>query len=402
MTSKQNDSTEPTQIKEGLMENANSRVKFSRTTLIVGAIIILVAVGLIPRLLQRAALAKETRELSVPKVSVVMPAPGKAGAGLLLPADIQPWVEAPIYARATGYLKRWLVDIGTNVKAGQFLAVIETPDLDQELDQARHQLTESEASLSLAKITAARYAELVKTASVSEQDNAEKQGDLALKTAGVSAARANVRRLEYLKSFSHVTAPFAGTITARNCDVGELIAAGNSKELFHLSQTNKLRIYVRVPQTNALSIKPGQSAELIIPEMPGHLFDAKVVCTAGQISDDSRTLLTELEVDNTQSKILAGCFGQVKFNSTKNESALTLPSNSVMFGAEGPHVALVTPDGKIELRNVKLGRNFGPTIEILAGVEMNDRVVSNPSESLTNGVTVSIVALANNKKGGLK
>jgi RND family efflux transporter MFP subunit len=402
MTSKQNDSIESTQIKEDLAETANLRMKFPRTALIVGAIIIFVAAGLIPRLLQRAALAKETRELAVPKVSVVMPAPGKAGAGLILPADIQPWVEAPIYARATGYLKRWLVDIGTNVKAGQLLAVIETPDLDQEHDQARHQLTESEASLSLAKITAARYAELVKTASVSEQDNAEKQGDLALKTAGVSAARANVRRLEYLKSFSHVTAPFAGTITARNCDIGELIAAGNSKELFRLSQTNKLRIYVRVPQTNALGIKPDQTAELMIPEMPDHPFSAKVVRTAGQISDDSRTLLTELEVDNKQGKILSGSFGQVKFINTKSESTLTLPSISVMFGAEGPHVALVTPDGKIELRNVKLGRNFGPTIEILAGVGINDRVVSNPSESLTNGVTVSIVALANNKKGGLK
>jgi len=402
MTSKQNNSIESTQIKKGEAGSANSRLKYSRSILIVGTIIILVAVGLIPRLLQRAALAKETRELAVPKVSVVMPAPGKAGSGLLLPAEIQPWVEAPIYARATGYLKRWLVDIGTNVKAGQLLAVIETPDLDQELDQARHQLVETEAALSLSKITAARYAELVKTASVSEQDNAEKQGDLALKTASVSAARANVRRLEYLKSFSHVTAPFAGTITARNCDIGELIAAGNSKELFHLSQTNKLRIYVRVPQTNALSIKPGQSAELIIPEMPDHPFDAKIVRTSGQISDDSRTLLTELEVDNKHGKILAGSFGQVKFINAKSELTLTLPSNSVMFGAEGPHVALVTPDGKIKLRNVKLGRNFGPTIEILTGVSPHDRVVSNPSESLTDGVTVSVVESVKNKKSELK
>ncbi len=402
MTSKQNNSIESTQIKEGLTETANSRVKFWRTALVVGAIIILVAAGLIPRLLQRAALAKETGELAVPKVSVVMPAPGKAGAGLILPAEIQPWVEAPIYARATGYLKRWLVDIGANVKAGQLLAIIETPDLDQELDQARHQLAESEALLSLAKITAARYAGLVKTASVSEQDNAEKQGDLALKTASVSAARANVRRLEYLKSFSHVTAPFAGTITARNCDVGELIAAGNSKELFHLSQTNKLRIYVNVPQTNALGVLSGQTAELLIPELPNHPFNAKVVRTAGQISDDSRTLLTELQVDNSSGKILAGSFGQVKFTNTKNEATLTLPSNSVMFGAEGTHVALVNPEGKIELRNVKLGRNFGQAIEILSGVGKNDRVVSNPSESLTDGITVSVIESAKNKKGELK
>ncbi len=391
MTSKQNDLIEAAQIKEDLSKASSSHFILKRTALGVGVIIILVAAGLIPRVIKRAALTKETHELAVPKVSVVMPAPGKAGDGLILPAEIQPWVEAPIYARATGYLKRWLVDIGANVNSGQLLAIIETPDLDQELEQARHQLAESEALLSLANITAARYSELVKTASVSEQDNAEKQGDLALKTASLSASRANVRRLEYIKSFSRVTAPFVGTITARNCDIGELIAAGNGKELFRLSQTNKLRIYVRVPQTNALGVTPGQTAELLIPELPNHPFNAKVVRTAGQISDDSRTLLTELEVDNTSGKILAGSFGQVKFTNTKNESTLTLPSNSVMFGAEGTRVAMVKPDGKIELRNVKLGRNFGQAIEILSGVDKNDRVVFNPSESLTDSTVVSVV-----------
>jgi len=377
---------------------ARSRMKMKPIALVIGAITVFVVAGLIPRLQQRAALEVETRELAVPKVSVVLPTPGKAGVELVLPAEIQPWVEAPIHARATGYLKQWLVDIGATVKAGQLLAVIETPELDQELDQARHQLTQSEAALSLAKTTAARYAELIKSASVSEQDNAEKQSDLALKTATVSAARANARRLEYLQSFSRVTAPFAGTITARECDTGELIAA-SGKELFRLSQTNKLRIYVRVPQTNALNIAPAQTAELLIPELPGSQFSAKVMRTAGKISDDSRTLLTELEVNNSNGKILAGSFGQIKFVSTKSGSTLTLPSNSVMFGAEGPHVALVSPGGKIELRNVKLGRNFGQTIEILDGVGMHERVVSNPFESLTNGTTVTVVESAKDSKG---
>lgn len=223
--------------------------KLFRTPL-VAVVLVAVAViaGLLPRLRARAALSAETRELAVPTVAVVSPAPGKPVTSPPLPAEVKAWIEAPIYARASGFLKRWLVDLGARVETGQLLAEIETPELDQELERARHQLAEAEAALALSKTTADRYTELLKTASVSEQETAENQADFALKTATVQAARANVRRLEELQKFARVVAPFAGVVTARRVDVGDLVTAGSSKELFRLAQTDKLRVYVRVPQ----------------------------------------------------------------------------------------------------------------------------------------------------------
>ena len=369
--------------------------KLSRAVLVVGVLIVVaVGVGLWPRLSQRTALMVETRDLALPTVTVVSAAPGKPVSGLLLPSEVKPWIEAPIYARASGYLKRWLVDLGARVEAGQWLAVIETPELDQELERARYQLAESEAALALATTTSERYTKLLKTASVSEQETVEKQADFALKTATVQAARANVRRLEELQLFSRVTAPFTGIITVRAADVGDLIAAGGGRELFRLAQTDKLRIYVRVPQTQARTITPGQSAELIIPEWPGRVFTGKVARTAGAISPDSRTLLTELEVDNSRREILAGSFGQVRFADTKGASPLMLPGNTLLFRAEGPQVGVVQPDGTVELRSVKIGRDFGATIEILDGVGANDRVILNPSDSLASGAVVRIATAA--------
>jgi RND family efflux transporter MFP subunit len=355
--------------------------------------------GLRSRQQERTTLVNETAELAVPTVTVVSPAPGKAAATLLLPADVKPWVDAPIYARASGYLKRRLADIGSQAKAGQLLAEIETPELDSELDQARHQLAEAEAALALAKSTAERYAWLLKTASVSEQDADEKQSDFALKTATVAAARANVRRLEELKGFARVTAPFAGTITARNIDVGELVVAGNGKELFRLSQTDKLRVYINVPQTDAFSVRAGQSAEMLLQEMPGRAFAAKVVSTAGAISADSRTLLTQLEVDNSGNELLPGCFAQVRLTAAQRRVGLALSANTLLFRAEGPQVGVVKPDGTVELRNVKLGRDFGQTIEILAGVGPMDRVILNPSDSLMSGAAVHVAESAKSEIG---
>jgi len=346
--------------------------------------------GLVPRWHRQAALRAETRELAVPSVSVVLPAPCSAAAALELPAEVKPFLESPIYARVNGYLRRWLADIGAQVKEGQLLAEIDTPELDQELAQARAQLAQAQAALALARTTAARWAELLKTASVSEQEAAEKQADLELKLASVQAAQANVRRLEETQSFQSVKAPFAGTITARHTDVGELIAAGNGKELFRLAQTGTLRVYVRVPQTGAAGIAPGQQAELAIPELAGRVFPAKVVRTAGAMSADSRTLLTELEVDNSRGEILAGCFAQVRFAETKLAPPLALPSNTLLFRSEGPQVGLVGADGKVQLRNVKLGRDFGPTIEVLEGLGPNDRVILNPADSLESGAIVRV------------
>jgi membrane fusion protein (multidrug efflux system) len=363
-----------------------------RNAAIVAAVLIVIGTlaGLIPRSLHRNALRAETRELAIQTVSVVSPAPGKTAAGLTLPAEAKALVEAPIYARTSGYLKRYLVDIGAQVKAGDLLAEIDTPELNQELAQSRAQLAQADAALVLARTTAARWADLVKTSSVSEQEAAEKKADLELKSATVEAARASVRRLEDLQSFERVTAPFAGTITARGTDVGQLVAASNGKELFRLAQTGTLRVYVRVPQAAAQGVAPGQMAELTIPELPGRVFPAKVVRTSGAMSADSRTLLTELEVDNSRGEILAGTYVQVRLAEAKLDPTSTLPANTLLFRAEGPQVGVVGADGKVELRRVALGRDFGPTVEIVGGVGPTDRVILNPADSLVGGTTVRV------------
>ena len=373
------------------MGPTGSPVKVWGTAAIVTVLILTgVAAGLIPRWRQQTELAAETQTLSIPVVAVVSPKPGQSTSGMPLPADVKPWIEASIYARANGYLKRRLVDIGAHVHAGQLLADIETPELDQDLERTKGQLAQSEALLGLAEITAARWADLVTTASVSEQENAEKQADLRVKTANVESARAEVRRLERLKSFAQIKAPFAGIITVRNIDEGDLIVAAAGKELFHLSQTQRLRVYVQVPQEMARSIRPGQTAEMTIPELAGQVFRPTVVRTAGVVASDSRTLLVELELDNPKEEVLAGCYAQVRFTQAKTAPTLTLPANTILFRPEGPQVGIVQPDGKVELRSVKLGRDFGQTIEILSGVSSQDRVIANPADSLMSGAIVSI------------
>jgi RND family efflux transporter MFP subunit len=372
-------------------EGGKTPVKLRRVgTIIVGVILVGFIIGFVPRWHQRSTLRAETTELAMASVRVISPAAGKLASGLLLPAEVKPLVEAPIFARANGYLKRWLVDIGAHVDAGQLIAEIDIPDLDQQLDQARAQLAETDAALALAKTTADRWADLLKTSSVSEQENAEKQADFKLKTATVEADRANVHRLEQLVSFARITAPFAGTITARNTDVGDLIVAGSSKELFRLAQTETLRVYVRVPQTASHGIAPGQPAEVLIPEIPGRVFPAKVVTTSGAMATDSRTLLTELEVDNPRNEILPGSYAQVRFLDTKPSATLTLPSNTLLFRAQGLQVGVVGPDNKVELHSVQIGRDFGQTVELLSGVEANDRVIVNPADSLVSGTIVRI------------
>ena len=391
MNSKQDHPTELPNKAKSAAELRRSPVKFSLAATVLAVLIITgVLAGLIPRFRQQKDLGAETRQLSVPTVAVVSPKPGQSASGLPLPAEIKPGVETPIYARANGYLKRRLVDIGTHVEAGQLLAEIDTPELDQELERAQGQLAQAEAALGLSKLTAERWAGLLKTASVSEQDNAEKQADFRLKTASAESARAEVRRLVKLKSFARITAPFAGTITARNIDDGDLIVAGAGKELFHLAQTRKLRVFVEVPQAMARSIRTGQTAEMTVPELPGRTFPPKVIRTAGVMASDSRTLLVELELDNPKEEVLAGGYAQVRFTEAKMKAALTLPTNTVLFRAEGPQVGIVQSDGKVELRTVKLGRDFGQTIEILAGVSPGDRVIVNPSDSLATGAAVSV------------
>jgi len=353
-------------------------------------IVIGLAVGFIPRMLAHRSLVKETAENSVQSVLVVSPEPGKSEMGVPLPAEVQAFVEAPIYARASGYLKKWDVDIGQHVEAGQLLAEIDTPELDQQLEQAKAEVAQADANLTLAKSTSERWVDLLKTASVSEQETAEKQADYELKKANLEAARANLHRLEDLKSFARVTAPFAGTITARDTDVGQLITAGNGRWLFRLAQTNPLRVYVHVPQTLSRAVEPGQKAELTISELPGRKFDAKIVRTAGAMDPASRTLLAELEVNNPQNEILAGSYAQVRFHDTMGDPTLTLPANTLLFRSEGMQVGVVDSAGKVDVRTVRLGRDFGQSVEIVEGVKAGDHVIMNPPDSLASGMTVRV------------
>jgi membrane fusion protein (multidrug efflux system) len=353
-------------------------------------IVIGLAVGIIPRWLAKRSLVKETAANAMQTVAVVSPTPGKSDLGVPLPAEVQAFVEAPIYARASGYLKKWDVDIGQHVEAGELLAEIDTPELDQQLEQAKAEVAQADASLTLAKSTSERWADLLKTASVSEQETAEKEADYELKKANLEAAHANLHRLEDLKSFARVTAPFAGTITTRDTDVGQLIAAGNGRALFRLAQINPLRVYVRVPQTLSREVQPGQEAQLLISEMPGRKFEAKVVRTAGAMDPNSRTLLAELQVDNPKNEILAGSYAQVRFNDTEANPALTVPASTLLFGSQGMQVGVVDSGGKVDVRTIRVGRDFGQSVEVLDGLSASDHVIVNPSDSLASGMIVRV------------
>jgi membrane fusion protein, multidrug efflux system len=311
----------------------------SRLSLIAGvaAVVLVIGffIGIIPHWRQAKVAKTDTQQLAITTVAVVSPVPGKPAAdGLMLPGEVRPWLEASIYARVSGYLKTWLVDIGGHVKEGQVLAEIDTPELDQQLEQARAQLVLAEANLKLAKTTDDRWQGLVKRAAVSEQEAAEKSAARAVAAANVQANQANVRRLEELQSFQRVIAPFAGTVTLRNVDIGDLIVAGSGgKQLFHMAQTGKLRVYVRVPEPDAPGVSPGQSAELMISQVPGRVFPVKVITTSEAVSPVSRTLQIELQADNSQGLILPGSYAQVRLSDMKSNPSLVLPSNTILFRA---------------------------------------------------------------------
>lgn len=344
--------------------------------------------GMLPRWKHSNELRAETAQLSAPTVIVAKPVPGRSEGGLTLPAEVKARMESPIYARANGYLTKWKLDIGAKVKAGDLLAEIDTPEVDQEIEASRAQLEQANAALALAKVTAERWAELLKSASVSEQENAEKAADVKLKTANVDAAKANLHRLEDLKSFTRVVAPFNGIITARNIDVGDLITPG--KELFRLADTSTLRIYVRVPQSAAAGIAIGSMADMIVPERPQLKIPIKIVRTSGAIDATSRTLLTEMEMDNSNGELVAGSYAQVMFRDSSPDSALVIPSNCLLFRAEGPEVGIVGLDNHVTLNPVIIGRDFGKTLEILSGVHKGDQVIINPADSLVTGAVVRV------------
>ena len=340
----------------------------------------------------RQDLAATVEESTRTPVSVVHPQKGGAQLSVTFPANLQGYIETPIYARTNGYVKRWLVDIGAHVTAGQLLAEIETPELDQQLRQAQAAQAQAQANLDLARITAARYQNLLKVDGVSKQEVDQANGTLAADEANLKVAIATVDQLKDLQSFEKVTAPFAGTITARYIDIGSLIASGTNTLLFRLVETSTLRVYVNVPETYSPDIAPGVSADVRVPEVVGQKFPGEVVRTAGAIDPSTRTLLTEVRVPNPKGVLVPGQFGEVTFHLRSSRPAVVIPSNTLLFRAQGPQVALVKGDGKVHLQSVQLGRDFGNSLEVLSGLTPEDLVISNPSDSIAEGALVEVQA----------
>jgi RND family efflux transporter MFP subunit len=356
--------------------------------------VLLVVFGILPRIQARTALRQETLRMAVPTVAVVQPKRSAPAQEIVLPANVQAFADAPIYARTNGYLKRWYVDIGSRVKEGQLLAEIDTPEVTQQLRQARADLGTAQANLNLSKITADRYQGLLKTDSVSKQESDNAAGDYEAKQASVQSAQANVKRLEELQSFQRIYAPFSGVITARNTDVGALInsgsSSGNGNELFHITQPDKLRVYASVPQIYSQAAKAGITADLTLAEFPGRRFQGKLVRTANAIDPTSRTLLVEIAVDNPTGQLFTGSYAEVHFKLPTPTTSLILPVNTLLFRSEGLRVATVAQGQKVELKQITIGHDFGSEVEVVAGLNGNENVIVNPPDSVVEGEAVRI------------
>jgi membrane fusion protein, multidrug efflux system len=361
---------------------------------VLGFIFVVIAViGISMRLSESRALAKETEEIAVPTVDVVHPSSEPPQSELELPSTLQAYIEAPIYARTTGYLRRWYKDIGSKVSKGELLADIETPEVDQELQQARAARDQASAQLKLAQSSAKRWENLQKMDAVSQQETDERSSSYIQGEANLNAAEANVRRLEQLESFKHIYAPFSGVITTRNTDVGSLVNAGNggpTQQLFVIAQIDPIRIYVSVPEVDSPSIHKGVKVDIEVPALIGKHFTGSVVRTAEAIDPATRTLNTEIDVPNPKGQLLPGSYAQVHLALNQQVQRLTLPSNALLFRAEGPRAAVVGADSKVELRPIAIGRDFGNTVEIISGLQPADAVVVSPSDSLENGQVVRI------------
>ena len=366
--------------------------RYSLVLLIVA--ICLAAWGEVSRVRARSALGRETAQAAVPTVITVSPNRTSLGEELVLPGAVQAFIEAPIYARTSGYLKDWRTDIGTQVAKGQLLGEIETPEVDQQLSQAEADLATARANEALSNTTNTRWKGLLATESVSKQDADEKAGDAAAKKAAADSAAANVARLRELESFKRVVAPFGGVITARNTDIGALINAGQSAgtELFRIADMHKLRIYVQVPESYAAATRPGLDAELRFAEQPSKTFTAKTVRTSNALDPALRTLQVELELDNANREVFPGAYAEVHFKLPASAESLRLPANTVLFRAAGLQVATVDAQNRVKLKSIVQGRDFGNTIEVLSGLGADETVILNPPDSLTDGLLVRIAA----------
>lgn len=373
----------------------------------IAIIAIVFASGVLPRVKARETLKRETQEMAVANVLVVQPKKTAPSQELVLPANVQPYISAPIYARTNGYLKKWYVDIGAKVHQGQLLAEIETPEVDQQLQQARANLATAEANLKLSEITATRYQDLLKTDSVAKQDTDNAVGQFNANHAIVQAQQANVRQLQQLQSFEKIYAPFNGVITARNTDIGALISSGSNGQtaLFQISQPDKLRVYVNVPEAYSQGAKPGLVGDLTFTEFPGKRFEGKLVRTADSIDQASRTLLVEFSVDNPTGTLLSGAYAELHLKIPGGASSFVLPVNTLLFRSEGLRVASVA-DGQngikqAQLLPITIGHDYGSEVEIVSGLTGNEAIIVNPPDSIVSGQAVRVVTpQAQSQQGG--
>jgi RND family efflux transporter MFP subunit len=380
------------------VEQPEARSVSSRRLKIAGIVAIVVAVvvvlsGLLSRAAQVSQLSELAASQAVPSVSVISPAIGDSANTLVLPGRLEAFYRAPIYARVSGYLKAWYTDIGANVKAGQLLGIIETPDLDQQLEQAKANLATATANETLAESTAKRWQTMVKSDSVSQQAVDEKTGDLVAKQAIVKSERANLDRLQALESFKRIVAPFDGVVTSRDTDVGALIDAGGGKglQLFTVSDIHQLRLYVSVPQSDATAIRPGMTADLTVPGHADKKFMAVVSSTSGAVNIESGTLLVELLVDDKGGALMPGDFANVTINLAAASTMVHLPASALIFRSEGLQVATVGPDERVKMRTIVVQRDLGHSVEIASGLTKDDLVIDNPPDALADGDQVHVM-----------
>ena len=370
-----------------------------RRLLLVGMIALVAAgavaaYGLIIRARSNQDLVRWTNAQAVPTVALAKLVRGATEQILILPGDIQPYNKAAIYARVNGYLKNWNKDIGAQVKAGEVLASIDAPDLDQQLAQARATLASAKANYDIAATTASRYGILIEKQVTSQQLADQTAADAAAKEAVTDANEANVRQLEAMQSFKQIVAPFDGVVTARNTNVGALINAGNAagQELFEVSDLHRVRIYVQVPQAFTANLRPGLKATFEMPQYPGQKYDATLVTTSSAVNAASRSMLVELQADNSEGKLLGGAYCRVNFQIPGDPNVLRIPATALTLVDRGVQVAIVGDGNRVMLRSIQLGRDFGDTVEVVAGLDPQDRVIDSPPETLQSGDVVQLAA----------
>jgi RND family efflux transporter MFP subunit len=373
------------------MSNRRSRGPLVGAALLIVAAIAVAFWGISTRARALSVVTTETRELAVPIVAVITAEKGAPQQDIVLPGTMQAFTDAAIYARTNGYLRKWYADIGSRVRTGQVLADIDSPEVEQQLEQARADLATADANARLAQSTAERYRDLIKTDSVSKQDLDNANGSLEAKLTAVNSAKANVRRLEQLHGFGQVTAPFDGVVTARNTDVGALIDSGsNAKELFHVAAVHRLRVFVNVPEIYSRAAQTGMKADLTLAEFPGRAFTGTLARTAQSIDTASRTLLTEIDVENAKGELLPGSYAEVHLKLPGAQSTYKLPVNAIIFRTEGVRVAVVGEDGKVTLQPVTIGRDYGDSLEVVSGLSGRERIIVNAPDSIEAGQAVRV------------